>query len=378
MVRTRLPILLVAEGRHLRGVLTMTDLMRSRGVNVISLLDGIEEQQTVEDLAAFRPEIDRILISLVTGGARAAQVTGIITEFNDRLTRRVVEIRQKSIGAAPAAFAWLGLGSEGRKEQTLTTDQDNAIVIEDKAVEDREASDYFARLADEVVAALAVCGFKLCDGGIMANQPRWAGGLTGWLNRVQSWADEPTPERTRDAMTFLDFRGVYGDRELVRRLREGTNEIVRANRRLLTPMAEDTLSKAPPLGLFKRFLVEKSGPHKGVLNIKTQGALVLIDCIRLLAVNEGLFETNTLERLNGLVQKQVFTPTEAETLTEAYDTLMGLRLLNHVQSIKENKPLTSRINPDLLPAWRRQRLKDAFTAAEDLQKKVKNVFWWVK
>ena len=378
MVRRRAQVLPVTEGRHLRGLLTMNDMMRSRGASIISVLDGIGEQSDIEGLSRFRGEVDRILMSLVSEGAPASQVIGIITEFNDRITRRVLALTVRSLGPPPVAFAWLGLGSEGRKEQTLTTDQDNAIVFDDRAETDSGASAYFEHLAERAVAALARCGFALCEGNVMASNPRWAGGLSAWLTRIRRWIHEPTPQRTRDAVTFLDFRRVYGDEELVRTLRDRTNEIFRDNPRVLTPMAEDALSKTPPLGLFKRFVVEKSGPRKGMLNLKTQGTLVLIDCLRVLAVQEGLFETNTLDRLNGLVDHEVLSRERALSVREAYQTLMGLRLRTNIAAMKDGDTPSNHMNPDYLPQWHQARLRDAFSVAEDLQKKLRHSFWWIR
>ncbi|MFH1137193.1 MAG: PAS domain S-box protein [Pseudomonadota bacterium] len=378
MVKSKAPMLAVAEGGHFRGILTMNDLMRSRGAAIITVLEGIEEQETIAGLAGFRGEVDRILSSLVTEGALASQVTGIITEFNDRITRRVIALSLAALGPPPVNFAWLGLGSEGRKEQTLTTDQDNALVFEDVPPGDEQAPAYFRTLAENIVTGLAACGFKPCRGRIMADNPKWFGGLSQWRDRIQSWVNEPAPRQTRDAMTFLDFRGVFGAMDLVEKLRADANAIFTKSPNFLTPMAEDSLSKAPPLGLFKRFVVEKSGPNKGMINLKVQGTLVLIDCLRLLAVKEGLFETNSLERLAGLKSRGIFSQAAADSIKEAYQTLMGLRLLNNIKSIQESREPSNHINPETLNRWRRQRLRDAFMIAEDLQKKVRKQFWWLK
>ncbi len=378
MVRGGVQLLVVAEGAHLRGLLTMNDLMRSRGVSVISVLEGIEEQTSIQELAGFRREVDRILQSLIVDGALASQVTGIITEFNDRITRRVIAISEEQLGGPPPVpYAWMGLGSEGRKEQTLTTDQDNAIVFDDAAADDPEARAWFGALTEVVIQGLAECGFKPCIGDIMANNPKWAGTLTEWKERIQLWVDDPTPRRARDIATFLDGRGVYGSRELAEELRSQTNRIFVENPRFLGPVAEDALSKGSPLGLFKGFLVEKSGVHKGMLNLKTQGTLVLIDCLRLLAVKENLFETNTLERLQNLTGRNLFSQTEADTIQEAYQTIMGLRLRNNLKALQEHKEASNHINPDLLPKWHQQRLKDAFIIGDELQKKVRKHFWWL-
>ena len=378
MVKSKVSLLAVVEGEHFRGLLTMNDLMRSRGAAIITVLEGIEEQETVEGLAGFRKEVDLILASLVTEGALASQITGIITEFNDRITKRVISINKDLMGPPPGEFAWLGLGSEGRREQTLTTDQDNALVFEEGLEKDEAALGYFQNLAVNVVRDLEVCGFKPCKGKIMADSPKWFGSLSQWKRRILSWVDEPTPRRTRDAMTFLDFRGIIGSMGLVNELREATNSVFSQNPNFLTPMAEDSLSKAPPLGIFKRLTTEKSGPNKGMINLKVQGTLVLIDCLRLLAVKEGLFETNSLERLSGLSARGVLSQTAADSIKEAYQTIMGLRLLNNVKAIQEGEEPTNYINPDSLSRWRLQRLRDAFIIGEDLQNKVRKQFWWLR
>jgi CBS domain-containing protein len=378
MVRERVDMLVITEGRHLRGLLTMSDLMRSRGSSVLSVLDGIEVQEDIAGLAHFRPQVNRILMSLVRDGAPASQVTGIITEFNDRITRQVIRLCENNLGPPPMAYAWLGLGSEGRKEQTLTTDQDNAIVYENGERNDTDSLEYMTRLSRDVVAGLERCGFALCDGGIMADQPGWSGGLPQWLDRVRTWVGRPTEQSIRHAATFLDFRCVYGERKLAETLREETNRIFTDAPRALTPMAEDVLSKAPPLGLFKRFVVEKTPPHKGQINLKTVGTLILVDSLRLLAVKQGLFATNTLERLDGLKDAEVFTPAEAASIKEAFETIMGLRLFINVRALREGAEPSNHINPEHLPQWHQQRLRDALLMAETVQKKVREAFWWIK
>ena len=378
MVRERVDMILVTEGRHYRGLLTMGDLMRSRGASVLSVLDGIEAQQDIGGLARFRPEVNRILMSLVRDGAPASQVTAIITEFNDRITRQVIRLCEAALGPPPAAYAWLGLGSEGRKEQTLTTDQDNAIVFADSAADDEKSLEYMARLGRDVVAGLNRCGFALCEGGIMADQPGWSGSLSQWMDRIRDWTESPTEENTRFAATFLDFRCIFGNKALAESLRERTNRIFAEAPRALTPMAEDVLSKAPPLGLFKRFVVEKTPPHKGQINLKTVGTLILVDCLRLLAVKQGLFATSTLERLEGLKEAGVLRPAKAASIKEAFETIMGLRLYANVRALREGIEPSNHINPEHLPQWHQQRLRDALMMAETLQKKVKQAFWWIK
>jgi len=373
MVRGRSPLLLAAEGGHLRGLITVNDLMRLQGVAVINVLEGIEAQTTLAGLAKFRIEVDRILQSLIVDGALASQVTAIITEFNDRIIRRVLALVEQKQGRPPAGFTWLGLGSEGRQEQTLTTDQDNALIFEDGA-----DPAYFFALAEAVVQGLDLCGFKSCPGGVMAHNPQWFGSFADWLKRLEAWAQDPTPERARDLIMFLDFRPIYGDRRLADGLRGRLNIIFKETPHLLTPIAEDALSKGPPLGLFKGFLVEKSGEYKGKLNLKTRGLLILVDCLRVLAVKYGLFETNTLERLAGLTRQGVFTQAEAASIREAYQTLMGLRLNTNLKALHDHTGPTNYINPDLLPRWHQQRLKDALIVADELQKKVRQEFWWLK
>jgi CBS domain-containing protein len=378
MVRGRTQAAPVTEDGHLRALLTLTDLLRSKGAGLIDVLTRIENQPDVDGLAAFRSEVDRIMAGLVAEGALASQVTAIVTEFNDRITRRVIELTQAELGPPPVEYAWLGLGSEGRREQTLATDQDNALVFADAAENDPAALQYFQTLADRTVAGLERAGFPLCPGGVMANQRRWSGGMSTWCRRVGAWLAEPTPERTRNVMVFLDFRGVYGEPALADGLREEINRMVAENPRVLTPMAEDALSKGPPLGLFKRFLVERSGPNKGKINLKTQGTLILIDALRVLAVANRLFDTSTIERLKALAEAEVIDPGRAESIRQAWQTLMGLRLGNHAAAIHDQAEPSSWVDPDQLPGWDQKRLRDAFAVAEDLQKTVRQTFWWIK
>ena len=377
MVRNRADTLIVEEGGFLVGVVNYNDILKFQGLGVLNIVDHIERQERIEGLAEIRPHVNRFVDTLLSEGALPSQVCNIITEFNDKITRRTLDMVIREIGDPPAPFAWMGLGSEGRKEQTLVTDQDNALVIGGTEPLPESVLQYFQTLADRVVKGLAQCGFPLCPGGMMANKPRWSGTPEAWINRIKQWIEEPTDQNLLAFTTFADFRILYGDESLFRNFRQSFMMLFRENPRSLTYMAEAALRQTPPLNLFRQFVVEKSGTRKGTLNIKNQGTLMIINLARVFALMNGVSETNTWERVLALKDRGVFSDQEAESVMEAFNHMVGLRLKNMVAAIREEREPNNYLDPDSLSPWSQKMLKQAYDMVSSLHKKGKEIFWWI-
>ena len=214
-------ILVIKEGQ-LKGVLTNHDLMLLQGTSPLSFAKDLESQESIEGLVPVSVKINRVVGLLLKEGARASNITRIITELNDRLVRKVLEIAEKKFGRPPVPFCWISFGSEGRKEQTFKTDQDNAIIYADPATPEQEerAKAYFAEFALFVRDSLVKCGFPLCPADYMASNPRWCQPLKAWKNYFSSWITHPTPEAILRSLIFFDFRPLYCGEELAEELRE--------------------------------------------------------------------------------------------------------------------------------------------------------------
>jgi len=373
MIKHKTHELILIEGEKVAGVLTGFDLLRFRGREVLSLLRNIEEAPTITQLNLMRGEVEKVLRALMNDGALASHACKIVSEFNDKMVRRVIILTEKDCGLPPSPYAWLGMGSEGRKEQTLLTDQDNAIIFSGPSSE--QTLEYFRRFSTRVVEGLHQCGIPLCQGGVMASNPKYFGNVEEWKSRTAEWIRSPTLEEKElmDTYVFLDFRTVSGEASLEKELKSHVINLSRDHSPFLRSLAQAIVSIPIPIGFFKNFIVEKNGKHKDELNLKLYGLVPLITCIKILALHQGLLETNTLERIKALNQEKTISNDQSEVLEQAFETFLTLKIRNNLNDIDQGKELSNHINPAVLSTRQKQLLKEAFWAVSQLQKTTKNV-----
>jgi CBS domain-containing protein len=366
--------LVVLEEGRAEGILTGFDLLRFRGREVLSLLRNIEGAPDFTQLNSMRGEVERVLKALVADGALASQTCKIVSEFNDKMVRRVIRLVEEGLGAPPCGYAWLGLGSEGRREQTLITDQDNAILFEESSKE--EVRPYFSAFSIRIVEGLSRCGFPLCKGGVMANQPKFFGDLGEWKQRTGRWAQplDLGGENLSDIYTFLDFRALSGDGGLEKELRSYVLSLIRENPAFLRSLAQGVISIPIPIGFFKSFIVEKSGKYKNRLNLKLYGLVPLVTYLKLLALDRGIVETNTLERIKALCAEDVLSSDQGEFLEQAFETFLTLKIRNNLNEVEQGREYGNYIDPAELSTRQKQLLKEAFLAVSQLQKTTRSIF----
>jgi CBS domain-containing protein len=338
---------------------------------MMSIINSIEYAADLSQLYFLRKEAERVLEILVSAGTLASQICKIVSELNDKVVRRVIQFAENASGVSPCTFAWLGLGSEGRQEQTLFTDQDNAIIFED--IRFSKSNEYFKHLSEEIVYSLNECGIPLCRGNVMATNPKFFGSLQQWKERIDYWINnaELSEAELMDAYIFLDFRSIYGNENLDKDLRRYTNELVANNLAFLRSLAKNIVSIPAPIGFFRNFVVEKTGMYKGMLNIKLYGLVPLITCIKILALQNSLMETNTLDRIEGLAETGVISSEHKEALVQAFETFLTLKIQNNLFDGDRERGFGNYVNPTILTLQQKHRLKGAFLAVSDLQKKMK-------
>jgi CBS domain-containing protein len=243
-------------------MLTAFDLFGFRDSEVLSMIRNVEDAADLSQLNLMRQEVEKVLRVLIPGGAMTSQACKIVSEFNDKVVKRVIQFAEDASGTPPCTFDWLGLGSEGRREQTLFTDQDNAIIFEDPSSD--RSNEYFMRLSERIVQDLNECGIPLCKGNVMATNPKFFGSLSQWKERMGSWvkSTDLNEAELMDTYVFLDFRSIHGDQALEKELRRHINELIGKNLFFLKSLAECIVSIPIPIGFFKNFIVEKTGKYK--------------------------------------------------------------------------------------------------------------------
>lgn len=358
----------LVEHERLCGVVSERDLFSLQRVDLVHLARTIRHAGTVETLTALRSDIQQLVERMLAHGASSTQITHIITLFNDHTVCRVIELTLEDLGDPGVPFTWLCFGSEGRREQTLHTDQDNGILFE--ASDAASAADMRRRLlplATEINQRLALCGFTLCKGNIMAGNPELCLSRREWTRRFTSFIDEATPENLLKSSIYFDLRVVWGDPYGCDLLRQGLLKQVASNSLFQRMMAENALRQRPPVGRFRDFVVARKGVEKDTLDLKVQGLTPFVDGARLLALAHGIEACNTLERLRELIAKGVIEPLDGAAYEEAYHFIQQTRMQQHQRQARQDRPYSNRIDPDSLNQLDRRILREAFRQAQRLQ-----------
>jgi CBS domain-containing protein len=373
MVRNNLKHLVVCSNEKLVGVVTLRDLTVSRRSGALSIVNSIENQDTIEGLAKASSEIDKVLLALVTENAGSREILEIITEFFDRLTRKVIQVCEQEMlsegyGPPPVSYSWITMGSSGRQEQFVKTDQDNGIIYEnvsDDKIED--TARYFHILAEKVVEGLFRCGFAKCKGNVMASNPFWCRSFREWRGVIDKWVDNLEPESVRMLTIFLDFRHVYGKKSLCDLLRNFVARRFQKAATVLLYLAKDDLNYRVPLNFFKQIMTEKSKEHYGKVNLKGAACVHMVDCARIFSLREGVIHTNTFARLNALKIRGVLSSDNTEMFQTAYESLMMFRIKQSIKQISDGVIPDNYIAPHELSRKEKAILREAFLAVDRIQ-----------
>lgn len=363
--------LCVVENNKLIGVLSERDLFSLQRVGLVSLSRSIAGATSVESLARLELDVHRLVDQMLAQGASVDQLTQIITTLNDSLTCRVIDLVQEEHGTPKVPFTWLSFGSEGRHEQTLKTDQDNGILFltPDGWTPD-QVRDELLPLAKKINNALDKCGFPLCEGNIMASNPDCCLSLDEWKGRFHRWIDQGTPEHLLYATIYFDLRPLYGDFEPVNQLRSWMMGQVVQNSRFRRQMAANAMRNRPPLGLIRDFVLSSGGKHPHTINLKIQGVTPFVDAARIYALANEVGESNTVLRLEALVDKGVLRKGDVDAWAEAYHFIQLLRMRNHRRQVEQGQSMSNHVDPDNLNELDRRILKEAFRQARKLQSKL--------
>lgn len=353
------------------GMLSNQDILAAQGQSPLFLLGEIAAAADGAALKRIHGLLPGIIEALIAGGAKASHLTRLATAISDAILQRAMTLTLEDHGAPPRPFAFIVLGSEGRKEQTLATDQDNAIIYQDGDREDEEAvRAYFLGLGQKICATLNDIGYSYCPGQIMAQNPQWCQPLAVWKEAFRSWIRFSSPEDLLNCSIFFDFRCGYGDAALAEQLRDHLQEKLVEWPLFLGYLAMNVQHFKPPLGFFRNFLVASKGEHRDTFNIK-KVMVPIVDFARIHALKHGLTETNTCERLRLLHRRQLVSEETARDLEQAYDFLMQLRLSRQIVAItKENRAPDNQINPKKLTGIEQTLLKEIFGRIGDMQNEV--------
>jgi CBS domain-containing protein len=353
---------LIEEGKIV-GVISATDLLTQQANHPIylrGLIDRLEEPTAIGSYAA---QIEALAKTLFDGGLGALQISQIVSGLNDALVKRLVHLGERALGAPSASYAWIVFGSEGRMEQTLLTDQDNALIF---SAESGESSSYFAALSERVVNGLIQAGFPPCPGGFMATN--WRKPLAEWRQLFTRWIRLPEPQALLDAAIFFDFRVVAGALSL-----EPLEEIIasaRNEKRFLTHMLNGALAFHPPLGFFNRLRSED-----GKIDIKKSAIAPIVGLARVAALAAGSRERSTLERLRVAGESgSIMDRDSAQALTEMMPFFLRARLRAQILARQNRQPIGNTIVLADLSQLERRHLKEYFILVKQIQENLRAIW----
>ncbi|MFN7086847.1 MAG: DUF294 nucleotidyltransferase-like domain-containing protein [Burkholderiales bacterium] len=361
----------VEEGR-LIGMVAERDLFALQRVSMRQINRTIADADSLDKLQHAAHDIRQLARDLLEYGVGAEQLTSIISTLNDALTRRIIELEKRHHSLTAIEWCWLAFGSEGRSEQTISSDQDNGLIFNDNI--GRPASETRALLlpfAEAVNRTLDACGFPLCKGGIMAGNPHWCLSLGEWQEQFASWVRNTEPEALMHAAIFFDIRALYGSHGLADALRETLRALTRDNARFLRQMAQEALRVRPPLGVLRDFVTDDSKDFPHTLNLKTHGARLFVDAARVLSLAAGTVITGTAQRLREAGAKLNLPQAEISAMVEAFFFIQLLRLRQQITQDREQPHEGhNRIDPDRLNEVDRLILKECFRQARKLQSRL--------
>jgi CBS domain-containing protein len=372
MIRHGIHHVLVMDGGRLSGIITNHDLMILQGTSPLAVAREIEYQQDLPGLAQASAKVTKIVELLLKEGAAADIVTHVVTELNDRIVGRVLEFAERRAGPPPVKYAWLALGSEGRSEQVFRTDQDNALLYDDPAdpAQAQAAAAWAERFTAFARDTLVACGFPPCPGGFMAANPLWRQPLSAWRRYFSDWIASPAGDGPLQSMIFFDFRVAHGDFSLGERLRDHVLALLAEQRVFFSFVANQVAMNRPPIGFFRTFLVERSGEHRDQFNLKARGMNPIIDMVRLFALEKGLRQTGTVERIAALREQHTVVADYAEELTQAFSFLLLLRAHSQYRELAEGAPLDNFVDPHRLTSLEKRTVREAFQLVSRLQDQV--------
>jgi CBS domain-containing protein len=353
------------EGR-VAGVVSERDLFAVQRIGLRNIRKVIEAAGDIDALSRTAGDVRRLCLGMLGQGVSAEKLTQFISGLNDRLTRRVIEITLAQHDLFGLDWAWLAFGSEGRDEQTFSTDQDNGIIFVCPDFADRDVLQLrFLDFARDVNAGLARCGFPLCKGNIMAGNPLWCLTQDEWQERFTQWVRGPEPEALLNATIFFDFRPLYGNEALAKALRKWLLGLTGSARLFLRFMAENAVKSVPPLGMIRDFVFDNNAEFPHTLDLKAFGARPFVDAARVIALAHGIPHSSTTARLRAAAEQMKLGKDDVDALIEGFFFIQTLRLRN--QRAGTPPGAENRIDPDQLNELDRQVLKEAFKQAKRLQ-----------
>ncbi|ROR53922.1 CBS domain-containing protein [Luteococcus japonicus] len=354
----------VVDRGRLVGMVSSGDIMRLQQADPVFLVGTIAKQHDVDSLAALSGRTALLVDQLLRQDASAADIYRLLTTVADGFTRRLISLAQDELGPPPCAWSWITLGSQARRELSIGSDQDHALVLEDTNL-DEAAQQWFSDLASRVTDGLARCGYRLCDGDVMASNPAWRLTVPQWQVQFSRWINEPHPDAVLHSQIFFDARTVHGDPLLLEQVRRDALSLTPGAQRFLGQLAAQAVERQPPVGFFRGVVLARRGDQSESFDLKGEGLHAIIELARVHALAHGLDAVGTLDRLHAAAQAT--GASSLDELADAFEFIGHVRLAHQNRQAREQRPVDNVVRADELSSFDRRHLKDAFSLIRTAQ-----------
>lgn len=326
---------------RIKGQFSVKDIYSRLADSLQFLNDNAGKAETTEEIRVTYLKLQAFITSLINNDMPARQITRITSSFSDSVIKRVIELAINETGEPPVPFSFICLGSEGRMEESLLTDQDNAIIYEDVSKENEAAvSNYFMRLGEMVCDSLNSIGYRFCRGNIMAKNPMWNKPLSQWEKYFNDWITTPEPQNLLDAIIFFDFRNLYGDNKFSEKLKQIVGNAIARQNIFIYHLAQNTFNTKPVLLSSGGILADKPAE---VIDLKAC-IIHIVMFARTYSLQNNIWCTNTIDRLIALKSKQIIPQDVIDEMIYVYGYLMKLRLKNQAALLESKSQISNMLN----------------------------------
>ena len=361
-----------SDKSEIKGVITEHDLIVSQASNPGVFIKEIKRSQNAIDLSRVRSKLADLIQTSLTKNIPLTHITNIASEINIAIIKRSVELAILDLGSPPARFAWLSIGSQGRKEQLLLTDQDSILIFEDVAAEKyRDVKNYFLKLAKKAVAILETVGYEPCHNGHLASNMIWCKSMTEWMKQYSNWMNSPGEKNNEISSIFFDYEIAFGEQKIEDAITDIIFVNAKKNKLFFDYLGNDALRKPPPLSFFKKFNIEETGLNKGKFDIKNRAILPLIDGARLFVISHNIKGiNNTFLRFKQLA---IVDQKHSELYLNCADAFQTLSKLRTSEGLKYDNS-GQFINIEDLSKVDKENLKNALLPMKELEELIKDSF----
>jgi len=360
-------VVLIQDGQ-LAGVVSERDLFTLQRVDLVHLARALRTAESISALQQLTPERQRLVAQMLVYGANAQQITQVITQLNDHITARCIELVLKEQGDPGIAFNWVAFGSEARQEQGLYTDQDNALLFMARDPEHPEQDrQRLLPLAQAINDALDACGIPLCPGHIMASNPKLCLSIEEWQRRFEDIIHDPDPKHVLAASIYFDHRLLWGPELGIRDLERHVFHLIAEHPAFLRTLAQAALNYPPPPNQLRTWLAQNVGSVKAELNLKKHLLAPMVDGVRVLSLATQIPAASTYQRIEALAKRQIISSADAEQWIAAYRHIHLLRLQQHQRQAEAGQPLTNTLALNALNPLEQRLLREALRQTRHIQ-----------